>query len=135
MSRSNTSPIWTFFDVIDKENAKCKKCSKNVKRAGGTTNLRNHLKNNHFNAFYEMQNKRSSEGTPIDDEHVYAPDTDNEGACAESSNAGHCPVASNTPRSPLASSSSHSNTSTPCSTTLPSSSASASEVSCGRELG
>lgn len=87
--RSNRSPMWTFFDLVDKEHAKCKKCGKIVKRAGGTTNIRNHLKNNHFSFFYEIEQTRSLKRRKKNDESgsFEGLDTDDDGLVDQSYSA------------------------------------------------
>lgn len=126
--RSNSSPIWAYFDVVDKEQAKCKICGKPVKRAGGTTNIRNHLKNNHFTSFYEMENKKpshsnnESENLNVLDEGI-SPD-----ACSDRPLLS--PSAPNSPFNPLALPSSHHDSTGRYSPTSPLSQAS---VSCTRE--
>lgn len=49
-SKSNTSPVWEYFTVDDKDptKAKCKKCKSVISRAkGSTSGMKKHLKTNH----------------------------------------------------------------------------------------
>lgn len=46
-----TSELWKYFEPVDKLNAECKLCSKMIKTAGNTTNLKVHLKHQH-KAYY-----------------------------------------------------------------------------------
>lgn len=46
---------------IKKLTAKCKTCNKIVKTGGGgTSNIKNHLKTNHFTLYYEKENATSA---------------------------------------------------------------------------
>lgn len=53
--RPKSSVIWTFFDEVTSDSAKCKQCSKSFSRkGGGTTSLKLHLKSQHIDKYDEL---------------------------------------------------------------------------------
>lgn len=53
--RPKSSLIWSFFDQINVDSAKCKQCDKNFSRkGGGTTSLKLHLKSQHSSKYDEL---------------------------------------------------------------------------------
>ena len=65
------SLAWEHFTSLSPKEAECNICSKIVKVAGGTTNLRAHMKSNHFSMF-ALLNKDSKANKPADYKGVLA---------------------------------------------------------------
>lgn len=67
MSKSNSSPIWTYFLLSDTDHAKCKICNKLISRKGRTTSaMRNHIKSIHkeeFSNLEKIENQKREELT------------------------------------------------------------------------
>jgi len=106
--RRNSSPIWQYFSVVSTEIAKWYKCGKEVRRAGGTTNLRGHLKSKHFSLYFTLQSGNDS--STVEDEVNVDNPTASESSLGidsdDSSSRGSTPVPSlpTSPLSPTASS-------------------------------
>ncbi|KAG6439674.1 hypothetical protein O3G_MSEX000979 [Manduca sexta] len=53
--RPKSSLIWSFFDHVNVDSAKCKHCDRNFSRkGGGTTSLKFHLKSKHSDKYKEL---------------------------------------------------------------------------------
>ncbi|CAH2088345.1 unnamed protein product [Euphydryas editha] len=71
--RPKSSVIWTFFDEVTVDSAKCKQYSKSFSRkGGGTTSLKLHLKSQHSDKYDELlllekgnQKKKKTKKTQI----------------------------------------------------------------------
>ena len=56
MSKSNSSPIWTYFSLFDTDHAKCKICNTLILRKRRTTSvMRNHIKSMHKEEFSNLE--------------------------------------------------------------------------------
>lgn len=66
---SHQSKVWDYFEAKDAFFVKCKVCKKNdIKRAGGTTNMRNHLKLKHPTSFANMMSKECEHQRQYEDD-------------------------------------------------------------------
>ena len=45
--RSQTSPVWEYFEKLENGKIMCKLCKKELADGGGTSNLQNHLRMKH----------------------------------------------------------------------------------------
>ncbi|XP_047004627.1 zinc finger BED domain-containing protein 4-like [Schistocerca americana] len=59
MKRSRTSEMWSYFEILDREFAKCTLCGKKLSYKSTTTNLKKHLQKSHL--IVDFSSQRPSE--------------------------------------------------------------------------
>ncbi|XP_049769491.1 E3 SUMO-protein ligase ZBED1-like [Schistocerca cancellata] len=55
MKRSRTSEMWSYFEILDREFAKCTLCGKKLSYKSTTTNLKKHLQKSHLIVNFSSQ--------------------------------------------------------------------------------